>query len=217
MTESPPTDSRQTHRACVEKVKEAGEDDCVSLGIWYFKKIDTSVFIVCSFSMSLISHYYHQSWHINLPLTSCLASINPVKDLEQFHLDEVLDVCLWHLLNESSFAQMSENIRSEMPFFCNTPNKTILIWLYFPIHSSRGSSKACGGRGPKLNSTEGDVAFPDTRQTARSDPWLPGSLCTGGKWRIKGPSPHQGCHVSWCAGMTIPQFLSCKPAMLGKN
>lgn len=90
----------------------------------------------------------------------------------------------------------------------STPDKIILIWLCFLINSSRGSSKACGGRGPKLHSTEGDVAFPDTRQAARSDPWLPGSLCTGGKWRIEGPSPHQGCHVGWCAGMTIPQFLS---------
>lgn len=65
----------------------------------------------------------------------------------------------------------------------------------FTVHSSRGSSKAGGGRGPKLHGPEGDVALLDARQAERSDPWLPGALCARGKRRVEGPAPHQGCHA----------------------
>ena len=81
-----------------------------------------------------------------------------------------------------------------------------LEFFRFFTHSSRGSSEASGGGGPQLHSTKGDVALPDARQAARSDPWLPGSLCARGKRRVTGPAPHQGRHAGRRPGMTISQF-----------
>lgn len=104
----------------------------------------------------------------------------------------------------STFPLISKNCGSEPQFFGNTYTKTILFC--FVILSSWGSSKAGGGGGPQLHSTKGDVALSDARQAARSNPWLPGSLCTCGKWRVTGPAPHQGRHAGRCPGMTISQF-----------
>lgn len=76
----------------------------------------------------------------------------------------------------------------------------------FAIHSSWGSSKASRSGGPQLHCAKGDVALPNARQAERSDPWLPGSLCTCGKWRVTGPAPHQRRHAGRCPGMTISRF-----------
>lgn len=84
-----------------------------------------------------------------------------------------------------------------------------ILTVALVTHSSRGSSQESRGGSPQLHSSEGYVAFPDAREAARPDPWLPGPLCSGGEWRVEGPAPHQGCHAGWRSGMRIskPPFF----------
>lgn len=70
-----------------------------------------------------------------------------------------------------------------------------MLGILFLIHSSGGSSEEGGSRGPKFHGSKSDVAIPNTWQATRSDPWLPGSLCSCGKWRVKGPAPNKGCYA----------------------
>lgn len=67
--------------------------------------------------MSIITHYYHQPWQFDVPLLPCIASINSVKDLEQFQCDKLLYVyyTCW-MRNISTFPQMSENSGLEPDF-----------------------------------------------------------------------------------------------------
>lgn len=90
--------------------------------------------------MSIITHYYHQSWQFYVPLLSCIASVNSVKDLEQFQCDKVLYVIYtcW-MRNISTFPQMSENSGLEPQFFCNTHNKMIMIWVFVSLSTVPGA------------------------------------------------------------------------------
>lgn len=121
----------------------------------------------------------------------------------------------WFVMWEHLLLSISKVISNRISHKCKL--KVILIWVSCLCFSSWGSSKAGGGGGSKLHGSEGDVALPHPREAARSDPWLPGSLCTRGKWRVTGPAPHQGRHAGWCPGMTISLFPQHPFFRLGGN
>lgn len=128
--------------------------------------------------------------------------------MEQFQWDKVLYIYYTSLSHEClKIAGQNLNF---LPYIKQNDSD---LGFCLAIHSSWGSSKAGRGRGPKFHSTKGDVALPDAGQTERSDPWLPGSLCACGKWRGKGPAPHQGRHAGRCAGMIVSQFPQYKSIM----
>lgn len=94
----------------------------------------TSMLVCWLLHVSVVTHYYHRSWQFYFTLLSCTASINCVKDMEQFQWDKVLYI-YYISLSHLCLKIVGQNLN-----FCAVHKQTIiLIWVFVLLSTVPGA------------------------------------------------------------------------------